>query len=141
MAEHSLSINLTRLVRQVFQVKKSKMAVAYLGILLIPYLATLSLNIDYKGVYSTALGFLNTVAMMAFFVQFPLVGRLKDLPMFSNINWSMSKHKTVGKWLGIFFLFHPLLILAPRFLVSFDDGMTSVLEAVTSPQLLTGIIA
>ena len=89
---------------------------------------TLSLNIDDKGLYSTVLGFLNLVAMMAFFIQFPLAGRLKHLPMFSNIVWSMSKHKTVGKWLGAYFFLHPALILAPRFLVSFDDGMTSVVR-------------
>ena len=128
-------------MRRLFQVNNSGMALAYLGLLLIPFLATLSLNIDHKGLYSALLGFLNVVAMMAFFVQFPLVGRIKHLPLFSNINWSMSRHKQVGKWLGLFFLLHPLLILAPRFLVSVDDGMTSVVEAVTSPQLLTGIIA
>ena len=141
MIEHTLTINRNRPVRRLFQIRKSKLVFAYLAILLIPYLATRSLAIDYKGLYSASLVLLNTVAMMAFFIQFPLAGRLKHLPMFSNIDWSMSKHKTVGKWLGIFFLLHPLLILAPRFLVSFDDGITSVLQAATSPQLLTGIIA
>ncbi|WP_321527541.1 ferredoxin reductase family protein [Sedimenticola selenatireducens] len=141
MTEHSLAIRLARPLRQRFDIKKSSMAVVYLAMLLIPYLASRSLDIDYQGLYQALLGFLNTVAMMAFFIQFPLVGRLKHLPLFSNIDWSMSRHKKVGKWLGIFFLLHPLLILAPRFLVSFDDGMTSVVEAVTSPQLLTGIIA
>ena len=128
-------------MRRLFQIRKRNLVLAYLAILLIPYLAIQSLAIDYKGLYSAALAFLNTFAMMAFFIQFPLAGRLKHFPMFSNIDWSMSRHKKVGKWLGVFFLLHPLLILAPRFLVSFDDGMTSVLEAVTSPQLLTGIIA
>ncbi len=141
MTEHSLSISPPEPMRHVFNVEKGKLAVAYLAILLIPFLVTLSLNLDDKGLYSTVLGFLNVVAMMAFFIQFPLAGRLKHLPMFSNIDWSMSKHKSAGKWLGAFFLLHPVFILAPRFLVSFDDGMTSVVEAITSPQLLTGIIA
>lgn len=141
MTEHSLAINHSRPVSRLFQIRKRNLVIAYLAILLIPYLVTRSLNIDYKGLYSAVLVLLNTVAMMAFFIQFPLVGRLKHLPLFSNIDWSMSRHKKVGKWLGIFFLLHPLLILAPRFLVSFDDGITSVVEAVTSPQLLTGIIA
>lgn len=141
MTEHSLAIRLARPVRQRVNIRKSGMAVAYLAMLLIPYLAARSLAIDDKGLYRALLGLLNPVAMMAFFIQFPLAGRLRQLPLFSNIDWSMSKHKQVGKWLGIFFLLHPLLILAPRFLISFDDGMTSVREAVTSPQLLTGIIA
>lgn len=141
MTEYSLAINRSGPIRRLLQIRKSNLVVAYLLILLIPYLATLSLNLDYKGFYSATLAFLNTLAMMAFFIQFPLAGRLKHLPMFSNIDWSMSRHKNVGKWLGFFFLLHPLLILAPRFLVSFDDGMTSVVEAITSPQLLTGIIA
>ena len=141
MTEHSLAINRHRPVRRLFQIRKSNMVVAYLAILLIPFLATLSLNLDDKGLYSAVLGFLNVVAMMAFFIQFPLAGRLKHLPLFSNIYWSMSKHKKIGKWLGAFFFLHPVLILAPRFLVSFDDGVTSVVETITSPQLLTGIIA
>ncbi len=128
-------------IRHVLRLKNGKPATAYFALLLIPFLAALSLSIDDKGLYSAVLGFLNTVAMMAFFVQFPLAGRLKHLPMFSNIDWSMSKHKRAGKWLGAFFLLHPVLILAPRFLVSFDDGLTSVVEAITSPQLLTGIMA
>jgi len=141
MTERSLAIHLPEPIRHVFQINKANMIVAYLAILLIPFLATLSLDIDDKGLYSTVLGFLNVVAMMAFFIQFPLAGRLKHLPIFSNIDWSMSKHKKAGKWLGAFFLLHPMLILAPRFLVSFDDGLTSVVEVITSPQLLTGIIA
>lgn len=141
MTEHSLAISQPRPMRHLSQVRNGKMAMGYLAILLIPFLVALSLNLDDKGLYSAVLGFLNVVAMMAFFIQFPLAGRLKHLPMFSNIDWSMSKHKRAGKWLGAFFLFHPMLILAPRFLVSFDDGVTSVVEAITSPQLLTGIIA
>jgi len=141
MTEHSLAVNLSRPVRRLFLVRKSNLVFAYLAMLLIPYVATFSLNIDYKGLYSATLVFLNTVAMMAFFIQFPLAGRLRHLPVFSDIDWSMSKHKTAGKWIGFFFLLHPVLILAPRFLVSFDDGMTSLVEAITSPQLLTGLIA
>ncbi len=141
MRDHSPAISQPRSLHHLFQFKNGKMAVAYLALLLIPFLAALSLNIDGKGAYFAALALLNTVAMMAFFVQFPLAGRLKHLPMFSNIVWSMSKHKTIGKWLGAYFFLHPALILAPRFLVSFDDSMTSVVTAITSPQLLTGIIA
>lgn len=141
MMEHSPAISQPRSLRQVFQFKNGTMAVAYLALLLIPFLAAQSLDIDGKGAYFAVLGLLNTVAMMAFFVQFPLAGRLRHLPVFSNIYWSMSTHKRVGKWIGAYFLLHPALILAPRFLVSFDDGMTSVVEAITSPQLLTGIIA
>lgn len=115
--------------RRLLQIRKSNLLVAYLLILLIPYLVTLSLNIDYKGFYSATLGFLNTVAMMAFFIQFPLAGRLKHLPMFSNIDWSMSRHKKVGEWLGFFFLLHPLLILAPRFLVSFLVSSRAVVDS------------
>ena len=141
MSGYTSAIHQPAPVRPVVQLKNGKPATVYLALLLIPFLATLTLNIDDKGLYSALLGFLNAVAMMAFFIQFPLAGRFKHLPMFSNIDWSMSKHKSAGKWLGAFFLLHPVLILAPRFLVSFDDGMTSVVEAITSPQLLTGIIA
>jgi predicted ferric reductase len=53
----------------------------------------------------------------------------------------MAKHKTVGQWIGGFFLLHPLLILAPKFIQSYDDGIRSLIEVITSPAMLTGIIA
>lgn len=52
MTEHSLSISLPEPMRHVFNVEKGKLAVAYLAILLIPFLVTLSLNLDDKGLYS-----------------------------------------------------------------------------------------
>ena len=42
---------------------------------------------------------------------------------------------------GNYFLLHPVLILAPRFLVSFDTGMESLVTTLEAGQLLTGIIA
>ncbi len=141
MIEQALAMRRPGSIRARLQVGKWKRALAYLLMLLIPYLGAMTLGLDGKGAYSALLGFLNVIAMMAFFIQFPLAGRLKALPLFSNINWSMARHKQLGKWLGIFFLLHPLLILAPRFMISPDDGLTSLLEALTSPQLLTGIVA
>lgn len=41
--------------------------------------------------------------MMAFFIQFPLAGRLRNLPWFANIDWNIRTHKRIGKCLGAFF--------------------------------------
>ncbi|MDG3085716.1 ferric reductase-like transmembrane domain-containing protein [Vibrio hannami] len=127
----------------------SKLLASYMALLVIPFLATFSLDMDYKGLYVcmsvclyvSILGMLNVIAMMAFFVQFPLGSRVRKLAMFANIDWSMAKHKSVGQWIGVFFLLHSLLILAPRFQQAFTDGITSVVEVVTSPQMLMGLIA
>ena len=113
----------------------------YFILLLLPFMAAESLGMLTEGLYRTVLSILNLLAMMAFFVQFPLAGRLKRLPLFSNIDWGMTKHKKLGKYLGIFFFLHPLLILAPKLLVSFDDFCLSFVSAITEPQLLTGLIA
>ena len=59
MTEHSLAINRPGQYARLFQIRKGNMVVAYLAILLIPFLATLSLNLDDKGLYSAVLGFLN----------------------------------------------------------------------------------
>ena len=117
------------------------LTLGYFILLLLPFVIAESLGMLSEGLYTDVLSVLNLIAMMAFFVQFPLAGRLKRLPLFANIDWGMTKHKQLGKYLGIFFFLHPLLILAPKLLVSFDDFSLSVVSAITEPQLLTGLIA
>lgn len=130
-----------RLSSSILHIRHRKLLVGYAALLALPFLATLSLNMDNKGLYLSVLGTFNIIAMMAFFVQFPLSSRIKQMSLFANIDWSVSKHKTAGKWLGIFFFVHPLLIIAPRFNQAFTDGITSVIEVIFSPQILTGLIA
>lgn len=120
---------------------KSKRLLAYLLVICIPFAATYALDMQEKTAYAAFISMFNTLAMMVFYVQFPLAGRLKHIALFANIDWGMSQHKKMGQWLGIIFLMHPLLIIAPRFLVSFDDGMYSLISIITAPQMLTGIIA
>ena len=117
------------------------LTLTYSALLLFPFMVAESLGMLSEGLYSGVLSILNLLAMMAFFIQFPLAGRLKHLPLFANIDWGMTKHKQLGKYLGIFFFLHPLLILAPKLLVSVDDFTFSIVSAITSPQLLTGLIA
>lgn len=121
--------------------KRSRLSLGYLFLLLIPYLVTRTLDMDSKGWYVTVVSFVSIMAITAFYVQFPLGGRLKQIPLFANIDWNMGKHKRVGKWLGFIFLLHPVFILAPRFMVSYDDGITSVIETIKAPQMLTGVSA
>ena len=116
-------------------------SLGYLCLTLIPFLATFAINMQEKTVYASFLALFNCLAMAVFFLQFPLAGRLKHSGVFANINWSMLLHRRVGKWLAIIFLLHPVLILAPRFLVSFDTGMESLVTTLEAGQLLTGIIA
>jgi predicted ferric reductase len=120
---------------------KTKLTTGYLLLLLLPFLATFALAMDAKGWYIATLSFINTLAIMAFFVQFSLGSRLKQIPLFANIDWSMARHKQVGQWLGVIFMLHPVFILAPRFMVSSSDGVTAVIEVITAPSMLTGILA
>lgn len=121
--------------------KKSKLALGYLTLMSLPFLATFSLDMADQGTYAAVLSTVNVLAMMAFYMQFPLVSRLKSFSLFANIDWNVTHHKRIGLWLGIIFLLHPVLILAPRFMVSFNDGMHSLVSVITAPQMLTGIIA
>lgn len=121
--------------------KNKGLLLGYLCLMVIPFLATYALDMQDKTFYAAFLSMFNTLAMMVFFIQFPLVGRLRHIALFANINWSMTLHKKVGKWLGIIFLLHPILILAPRFMVSFNDGLDSLIITLQAPQMLTGIIA
>lgn len=120
---------------------KHLLACGYFILLLVPFVIAESLGMLSEGIYNNVLSLLNLLAMMAFFVQFPLAGRLKNIPLFSNVDWGMTKHKQFGKYLGIFFFLHPLLILAPKILLSFTDIEISIVSVITSPQLLTGLIA
>lgn len=120
---------------------KSKLALGYLCLVALPFLATFSLDMADKTLYATILATINTLAMMAFYLQFALGSRLKKIDLFANIDWNMSNHKRIGQLLGVLIILHPILILAPRFLVSFNDGMHSLISTITAPQMLTGIIA
>ena len=120
---------------------RGRRSVAYLLVLLLPFALTQTLDMDARGGYVAVLGLLNTLAMMAFFVQFPLAGRIRSLPFLANIDWNMEKHKSVGKWLGAFLLLHPVMVLAPRFGVSVSDGVASVVDTLSAPQMLTGVLA
>ncbi len=121
--------------------KKSKLVLGYLILMSLPFLATFSLDMADQGTYAAVLTTINVLAMMAFYMQFPLVSRLKTIGLFANIDWNISHHKRIGLWLGIIFLLHPVLIIAPRFMVSFSDGMHSLISVITAPQMLTGMIA
>lgn len=121
--------------------RQRRLALGYLCLMSLPFLATFSLNMAQQGIYATTLMVINMLAMMAFYLQFPLASRLKQITLFTNIDWNISRHKQVGQWLGIIFLLHPILILAPRFSLSFADGMHSLISVVTAPAMLTGIIA
>ncbi|MEF8731230.1 MAG: ferredoxin reductase family protein [Candidatus Accumulibacter meliphilus] len=109
--------------------------------LVAPWGIASTLGLRFHDVYRYVLSALNIIAMTAFFVQFPLAGRVRRWSWFANIDWGISTHKKIGEWLGIFFFLHPLLILAPKALLSAQDLQTSVVAAIASPNLLTGLLA
>lgn len=120
---------------------KQKLGCGYLLLLFIPVLIAQSIGLQFENFYRNILSMVTVVAMVAFFIQFPLAGRLKQIELFANIDWSIAKHKQLGKYLGIFFFLHPLLILAPKLFVSVDITFESFLSMLTSPNLLTALIA
>ena len=121
--------------------EKQRRNLGYLLMLVMPWGLASTLGLLYHDTYRHVLSALNVIAMMAFFVQFPLVGRVRQLSWFANIDWGISTHKTIGQWLGVFFFLHPLLILAPKALMSGQDLQRSVVAAITAPNLLTGLLA
>lgn len=98
-------------------------------------------NLVFKGWYVAILSALNILMMIAFYLQFPLAARIKSIPLFSNIDWGIAKHKRMGQILGIFFLLHPFLIILPRFFMSSNDGFEAIRLIFTSENTLTGVIA
>ena len=141
MITHPISSSFKLIKSVSFFGKNKKILLTYICLAAIPFLATYALDMQDKTSYAAFLSLFNAVAMMMFFMQFPLASRLKSTTLLSNINWNMSQHKKIGQWLGLIFLLHPILILAPRFMVSLDDGIYSVITTIKAPQMLTGIIA
>ena len=117
------------------------LSLGYLLLLLLPFIIAQSYDIHFENIYRTLLSAVTLIAMMAFFVQFPLAGRIRQVPLFANIDWGIAKHKQIGKYLGVFFFCHPFLILAPKALVSYDDFTASFMNMLTAGSLLTGLIA
>ena len=121
--------------------ENQKRMLTYLLMLVAPWLIGIVLDLEFEGIYRYVLSTLNVVAMMAFFIQFPLAGRVRHLSWFANIDWSIATHKTVGKWLGIFFFLHPILIAAPKALLSAQDLQASAVSMISEPNMLTGVAA
>lgn len=109
--------------------------------MVIPYVFLAILPMDNKGLYAEILSFLNLIMMVSMMLQFPLAARLKRAQLFSRIDWNMQQYKRMGKWIGTFFFLHPALILLPKWLLSGADLSLSIIESITAPRLLTGIIA
>ncbi|WP_181903092.1 ferredoxin reductase family protein [Marinomonas pollencensis] len=110
-------------------------------LVVIPYVFLAILPMDNKGLYVGILSFLNLIMMVSMMLQFPLAARLKRAKLFSRIDWNMQQHKRMGKWIGAFFFLHPALILLPKWFLSGADLSLSIIESITAPRLLTGIIA
>ncbi|UAL41673.1 hypothetical protein K8B83_12240 [Shewanella inventionis] len=80
--------------------QKHKLALAYLSVAVLPFVLAQLLGMEFTGLYTSVLSAVNLLAMMVFFIQFPLAGRLKKVPLFSNIDWGITQHKKLGKYLG-----------------------------------------
>lgn len=141
MATRSLYRNRLLPVLSALRIRDVNFRAGYWLLLLVPWLATRALDMDLKDTYSELLSVAWVVGMAAFFIQFALGGRIRRGSLFGNIDWSMSRHKKAGKLLGYLFFLHPFLILAPRFLSSWDDGVTSLVSVLTASSMLTGLIA
>lgn len=134
------SWSLSRLLKKITP-NKQGLALKLALFALIPLVASFAIPLESKGSYFAIVSAVNLIAAMLFYLQFPLAGKIRQLKPFSNIDWSMSKHKTIGQWIGVIFLAHPFLILAPKLLQSNGDAYNALITALTNPQLLTGIIA
>lgn len=120
---------------------KFKLSCLYYLLLIIPLIVAQNLGMLSKNLYHSVLAAITLLAMFAFYVQFPLAGRLKKWPLFNNIDWAIGSHKKWGQYIGLFFFLHPFLIAAPKFLVSTDDAIHSLVKMLTEPSTLTGVIA
>jgi len=135
------SVSLSKRFRKLHLTYRHRLTLGYLLLLLLPFLIAQGVGVQFENSYRIVVSCVTLLAMMAFFVQFPLAGRIKQIPLFANIDWSVAKHRKVGQYLGVFFFCHPFLILAPKLLLSFDDFTAAFMRAITAHGMLTGVLA
>ena len=113
----------------------------YIALTLLPYLWSLAQGLEVRGPYQLILTMLNIAMFAALLAQYPLSGRIAAVTRIAGVDNSMHLHRKAGEIVGLFFLLHPLLIVAPRFLIAPQKALADVWNSITTGEVSTGVFA
>jgi len=116
--------------------------VIYFCIVLVPYgLGLASQHVSYRGWYTELVTILSMAGFAMMLAQFFLSGRLEGLSSKTGVDNGMLLHRKVGESLALLFLFHPLLIVLPRFWINSAFAVDDLILLFTESLTATGFYA
>lgn len=118
-----------------------RMMIAYVVIMLLPYVWSTTQGLEYRGIYVTIVTILNIAMFAALLAQYPLSGRIEQLTRYTGVDNGMLLHRKAGEIIGLFFLLHPLLIVAPRFFEAPQLALGDFWASITTGEVSTGVFA
>jgi len=113
----------------------------YLLVLALPYALALSIRVQHRALFQSAVTLLNVCGLAALLLQFPLASRSRALARTMGIDPAMVIHRRVGEALAIFFFLHPFLILVPRLLIAPQRALGDVWSTFLASNVQTGLYA
>jgi predicted ferric reductase len=118
-----------------------RLLITYIMLMLIPYVWSAAQGLEYRGIYVTTVTILNIAMFAALLAQYPLSGRIEKLTRYTSVDHGMKLHRKAGEIIGLFFLLHPVLIVAPRFFEAPQLALTDFWASITTLEVSTGVYA
>ena len=118
-----------------------RLMIVYILIALVPYVWSTYQHLEYRGIYATAITILNLGMFAALLAQYPLSGRIDRLTRYTGVDNGMLLHRKAGEIVGLYFLLHPFLIVAPRFFVAPQKTIDDFWISITTGEVSTGVFA
>jgi predicted ferric reductase len=118
-----------------------QLLMAYIALTLLPYLWSLAQGLEVRGPYQLLLTMLNIAMFAALLAQYPLSGRIAAVTRIAGVDNGMHLHRKAGEIVGLFFLLHPLLIVAPRFFIAPQKASADLWSSITTGEASTGAFA
>jgi predicted ferric reductase len=118
-----------------------RLLIAYLAIMLIPYLWSVTQGLTPRGTYITIVGMLSIMGLTALMAQYALAGRLNVVTQVAGIDNGMRVHRKAGELIALYFFLHPFLIVLPRAFIAPQLVLDDLWLTLTSPESATGVYA
>lgn len=118
-----------------------RLLIVYVLLALVPYVWSTTQGLEIRGIYETLLAALNISMFAALLAQYPLSGRITAVTRFTGVDNGMQLHRKAGEIVALFFLLHPFLIVAPRFIVSPQRAWGDLWSSFTTGEASTGVFA
>lgn len=114
----------------------------YCALIALPYLAgRQSAYVATRNPYAEAVTLLTLGGMAMLLLQFMLSGRIDPVSRITGVDEGLRWHRKVGEILALLFVLHPLLIHAPRFLISGPFAFAELWSMFSQPLVRTGLYA